>query len=281
MQCRNTTTRASRTRTAIRAASLLAAVVLPAFTVRAQAIPDIPSLLKDVEAHQSAMEKLRENYTYSQETVTQELNKDGSVKKTDSEDDDVFFVNTHEIDRIVRKNGKPLSLDEEKKEQARVTAAVEKASKTPSGPPAGGDSISVSRMLQIMQTSQPRRTTLDGRPTIAFDFTGDPHAKTHGRMEGASKKLTGTVWIDEQDRQVRRMTALFDDNFNIGFGLFTLGKGSSFTFDQKLVNNELWLPISSHIHILGKAIAFLSYRGEIQITDSNYKRFQASANQAP
>lgn len=257
------------------------AMALATLTAQAQAMPDIPSLLKDVEAHQAAMEKLRENYTYSEQTVTQELNKDGSVKKTDSEEDDVFFVNTHEIDRVVRKNGKPLSPDEEKKEQSKVMAAAEKAAKTPPGARAGGDNITVSRMLEIMKTSQPRRTTLDNRPTIAFDFTGDPHAKTHGRMEGASKKLTGTLWIDEQDRQVRRMTALFDDNFNIGFGLFTLAKGSSFTFDQRLVNSELWLPISAHVHVIGKAIAFFSYRGEIQITDGNYKRYHASATQVP
>jgi len=100
-------------------------------------------------------------------------------------------------------------------------------------------------MLQIMKTSPARRATLDGRGMIFFDFTGDPHAKTNGLAEDASKKITGTVWVGEGDRQARRLIAVFHDNFSVGFGLAAVAKGSSFTFDQKLVNNELWLPTST------------------------------------
>ncbi len=96
-----------------------------------------------------------------------------------------------------------------------------------------------------MKTSPARRATLDGRGMIFFDFTGDPHAKTNGLAEDASKKITGTVWVGEGDRQARRLIAVFHDNFSVGFGLAAVAKGSSFTFDQKLVNNELWLPTST------------------------------------
>jgi hypothetical protein len=257
---------------------LLVLIELPGSAQQgASAIPDVPALLHSVEAHQAQLEKTRENYTYLEQTVINELNKDGSTKKTETEDDEVFYVNTHEIDRKVKKNGKELSASDQDKETKRVTKEVEKAQKTPPGQPENGDTISVGRMLQIMKYSAAHREMVDNRSTIIFDYTGDPHADTHGRAENASKKLAGTVWIDERDMQVRRLTARFDGDFHMGFGLLTLVKGSSFTFDQKLVNNELWLPVTAHVHAVAKAIGLLGYRAEIQVEDSNYQRFHVEA----
>jgi hypothetical protein len=128
-----------------------------------------------------------------------------------------------------------------------------------------------------MKYSPPRRETLDGRGTIVFDFTGDPHANTHGRAEDASKKMAGTIWIDEHDREVRRVTAQLEDNFHVGFGLFKLAKGSSFTFEQKLINNELWLPTAAHVHIVARALGVMGYRGEIQVEDSKFQRFHTDS----
>lgn len=243
-------------------------------------LPDVATLLRDVQAHQKQMEATRENYTYLEKTTTVELNKDGSPKKTDTEEAEVFYVNTHEIDRKVSKNGKPLSPSEQQKETAQVTKQVEKAQKTPPGHSTNDDEISVGRMLQIMKYSTPRREMLDGRSTIAFDYIGDPHASTHGMAENASKKLAGTVWIDERDREVRRLTARFDGDFHMGFGLFNLTKGSSFAFEQKLVNNELWLPVQAHVHIVAKAVGLFGYRGEIEQQDTNYQRFHAAAEES-
>jgi hypothetical protein len=244
-------------------------------------LPDVPTLMKQVEEHQHKLDKIREDYTYHETVVTHELDKKGNIKKNESEEHYVFFVNGHEIDRKVKKNGKDLSEDDQKKEQERVEKEVEKASKTPPGQSLDKDEVSISRLLEIMKVSNPRREEMDNRSVIAFDFTGDPHAKTHGMAENASKKLSGTIWVDESDRQVRRMIARFDDNFHLGFGLLSVGKGSTFTFDQKLINNELWLPTDAQIHIIAHAIGILGWRGDIAITDNDYKKFHADAEQQP
>src|SRR5277367_2775165 len=244
-------------------------------------LPDVPTLMKQVEDHQHKLDEVRENYTYHETVITHELDKNGNIKKNESEENNVFFVNGHEIQRKTKKNGKELSADEQKKEQEHVVKEVEKASKTPPGQSMDKDEVSVSRLLQIMKVSNPRREQMDGRSVIAFDFTGDPHAKTHGIAENASKKLSGTIWIDESDRQVRRMIARFDDNFHLGFGLFSVGKGSTFTFDQKLVNNELWLPTGAQAHVVAHAIGIIGWRGDIAVTDNDYQKFHADAVQQP
>ena len=245
------------------------------------AIPDAATLMKQVEEHQRKLDQTRENYTYREIVVIHQLDKNGKLKKTESEEDEVFFVNSHEIDRKVRKDGKDLSPDEQKKEMEHVMKEVDKAQKTPPGRSVDKHEVSVSKLLTIMKVSNPRRQMLDGRSTFAFDFVGDPHAQTHGMAEDASKKLSGTIWIDEQDREVRRLIARFDDNFRLGFGLFSVGKGSNFTFDQKLVNNELWLPTSGQAHVVAHAVGIIGYRADISVTDDHYQVFHAEAQQQP
>jgi hypothetical protein len=236
-------------------------------------IPDAATLLKQVAAHQRQLDKTRENYTWRETIVTRMLDKKGNVKKTESEADDIFFVNTHEIRRTVEKDGKELSPDEQKKEQDRVMKAIEKAQKTPPGQFLNKNTVSITQILSMMKASRPRHEEMDGRSDIAFDFTGDPHANTHGIAEDASKKMSGTICIDEQDREVRRLIARFDDNFHLGFGLFSVGKGSNFTFNQKLVNDELWLPVDAQAHVVAHAIGLIGYRADVSVTDSNYQRF--------
>ncbi len=261
---------------------VFASVATAAFAQTAQApLPDVSTLMKQVEEHQHKLDQVRENYTYHEVVVTHELDKNGNVKKNESEENNVFFVNGHEIQRKMKKNGKELSADEQKKEQEHVEKDVEKATKTPPGQSLDKNEVSVTRLLQIMKVSNPRREQMDGRSVIAFDFVGDPHAKTHGMAEDASKKLSGTLWVDENDRQVRRMIARFDDNFHLGFGLFSVGKGSAFTFDQKLVNNELWLPTNAQAHVIAHAIGIIGWRGDIAVTDNDYQKFHADATQQP
>ncbi len=267
----------------MRAAALFFALLCAApFAFAAQGsapLPDAPSLFRDVVAHQQKLEKTRESYTYLRHTATNEVDKNGRVKKTDTREAEVFYVNSHEIERTVRRNGKPLSSGETDKENDRVKKEIEKAENTPPYTAINENTVSIGRMLQIMKISAPRRETMDNRPMIVYNFTGDPHAKTHGRAEDASKKIAGTLWIDEGDHQVRRLVASFDGDYSIGFGLFVLAKGSSFSFDQKLINNELWLPTDAHVHVVGKALGFVGYRAEIQITDGNYQRFHTAAEQ--
>jgi hypothetical protein len=245
-------------------------------------IPDIPTLMQQVQAHQRELDKVRENYTFREVQQTDDLDSSGHVKKTETEENEIFFVNGHHIQRLVKKNGKELSPGEQKKEQDRVTKEVEKAQKLDPSKSMEGGEISVSKILSIMKVSNPRRVSLNGRDTIAFDFIGDPHAQTHGMAEDASKKLAGTLWIDEKDRQVAKLTVHFDDNFHVGGGLVAnIQAGSSFQFEQAKINNELWLPTGGDAHLQARVLLVKGYRQNIHFQDSDFQRFHTDASQQP
>jgi hypothetical protein len=240
------------------------------------AIPDIRQLMVQVMDHQKQLEKVRENYTYHSSNSVQDIDSGGKVTKTEIEDSEVFFINSHRIERTVGKDGKPLSDHDQQKEQERVNKLVEKAQKTPSGTPLEGhdEPISITHLLDIMEVSNPRREMFRGRSTIIFDFAGKHDAKTHGLAEDASKKIAGTLWVDEKDREVARMEAHFTDNFHVGGGLLAnVQKGSSFYFDQAPVNGEIWFPTQAEGHVEARVLLLKGIRQHVVEHDSKYERF--------
>jgi hypothetical protein len=245
------------------------------------ALPDAATMLREVEAHQKQLDKVREDYTFRAVQTTRWLDSGGNTKKVETEEHEVFFVNGERVQKLVRKDGKDLTPDQARKEQDRVNKEVIKITKPGYSNP-DKDEITVSRLLQIVTFSRPRRVGLNGRDTIAFEFAGDPHAKTHGRGEDALKKVSGTIWIDEADREVSRMSATLDENYHVGFGLLaSVAKGSNMVFDQALIRNEAWLPTAIALHLQARALLVAGFRAEIDIRFDEYKKFQTDAVQQP
>jgi hypothetical protein len=250
-------------------------------TSEPSALPDAATILREVEAHQKQLDKMREDYTFRALQTTRQLDSHGNIKKIETEEHEVFFVNGQQVEKLVRKDGKELTPEQARKEQDRVNKEVLKLSK-PGYKNPDKDEVTVSRLLQIVTFSRPRRVALNGRGTLAFDFAGDPHAKTHGRGEDALKKVNGTIWIDEADREVSRMSATLDENYHIGFGLLaSVAKGSNVVFDQALVRNEAWLPTAIAVHLEARALLVAGFRADIDIRFDQYKKFQTDAQQQP
>lgn len=261
-------------------AMLLMSAAARAQSASSQPLPDIAKLMHEVIDHQKKLEKVREAYTYSSFQTVQTIDANGRVTKTETSETEDFFVNGHFIERTVKKNGKPLYEHDQQKETERLTKLVEKAEKTPSGQPLEGPTISITRVLEIMQSKNPRREMFRGRPAIVFDFVGRKDAKTHGLAEDASKKLQGTIWVDEADREVAHLDVSFDDNFHVAGGLVAnVQKGSNFHFDQAPVEGELWLPTAGEGTIQVRILLLKNMRNHFTERDYDYKVFRVDAQQ--
>jgi hypothetical protein len=120
----------------------------------------------------------------------------------------------------------------------------------------------------------PRRERFRGQDVLVFDFEPNPEYKPKNLEERVVKELAGVVWIDEKAKDVVRLEAYFVGDVHIGGGvLANLQKGTSFTFEQAFVNNEVWLPTYVEAHI---GVRFLLVKGlKMNVTTrySDYKRF--------
>ena len=80
-------------------------------------LPDVRALILEVQAHQRQLDKVRESYTYTSLQTTQDIDSGGQVKKTETEEHEDFFVNSHIVERTVKRDGKPLCDHDEQKDQ--------------------------------------------------------------------------------------------------------------------------------------------------------------------
>jgi hypothetical protein len=255
-----------------------------------KALPDIAGLMYEVEAHQKASETIQKDYLYHSAETQQERDGNGAVKKTMTKEYDVFWVSGVPVRRLTRKDGKDLTPDEQKKESEHIDKEVakarekkEKAESQGNGTNArGGDEITVSRFLELGSFTNARRTQLDGRDTIMVDYAGNPKAKTHNRGEDVVRDLVGTIWIDEQDRVIRKTEGHFLNAFKIGGGLVVnIRKDTSFGLDQKKVNDEVWLPARIEAQGAARALLLFSFNGSVSVRMSDYRKFKATSTILP
>jgi hypothetical protein len=253
-------------------------------------LPDIPTLMREVEAHQKAAEAIQKDYLYHEVQTAHKTDGQGNVKKADIREFDVFWIEGVPVRRMTKKNGKELTAEEEKKESDRIDKEVAKAKERRAKADAEGkktdlrghEEITVSRILELGSFTNGRRVMLNGRNTSAVDYARDPKAKIQNRAEGVVRDLVGTVWVDEDDQMLVKAEGHFVNDFKIGAGLVVnIQKGTSFAMQMKKVNGEVWLPEVMSGHGEMRALLFFSFHGDGQIVDSDYRKFKATSTILP
>ena len=253
-------------------------------------LPDIATLMHEVEQHERLAEAVEKEYTYRTDTRLERLDKHGQVKSVDTRVTSVFFLRGIPVQKTLEHNGKPLTPAEQKKEDESIDHEVEHAEArlakaASSGKPtdaSGNDVVTVSRLLELGQFTNPRRVQIGGRDTIEIDFAGDPNAKTHNPAETVIHDMAGTLWIDEQDRALQHLEGRFVNTFKIGGGILAdISKGTSFTASNVRINNEVWLPadIEAHGHI--RFLVFFNIDGNFSLRTSDYRKFKVTSTILP
>ncbi|MFN7930637.1 MAG: hypothetical protein U0Y68_22485 [Blastocatellia bacterium] len=251
-------------------------------------MPDVQALLKAVDENEERVEKLLDNYGYTETTTKREINKDGTAKES-SETEDVSFYKGRRIRRLIAKNGQPLSAKEQADELREVEKRIKKIEnqladeakgKKSSDADRPGDDDRKFSLVSLFRGSRfvnPRRERFRGREVIVFDFEPNPNYKGGKGIEKFGSGQAGAVWIDPKDKQVVRVESRFIKSLGIGGGLIgSLKEGSTFMLEAALVNDELWLPAVIEINVSVRAlIVGLSFNQSIRYSD--YKRFNVDA----
>ena len=253
-------------------------------------LPDARALLLDVERNDKRLEVLRRDYTYHVHMQQQQLNKDGTAKKTEITDSESLTTDGVRVNRVVARDGVPLTPDEQAKENERVDKDVARAKERVSKAASKGEEtddrgdtvLSAGRILELGKFSNERRVLWHGRPTIVLDYAGDPGAKTHSAVENVVKDLVGTVWVDEADHVLVRGEGHFLNDFKIGGGLLAdVRKGSSFDFEATRVEDGAWLPATINGQGSVRVLLLAGFNGRMNLATSNYKRYRTSSRILP
>jgi hypothetical protein len=256
-------------------------------------LPDIRTLLTQLQQNEDKVEQMLDSYSYVQKSTKRELGKDGILRETASETRQLSFYKGFRISRAIEKNGKPLSekdqVGEDKNAEKRVEEIekiIAKREKTEmkDGPPReDGPRVSIAELLRASNLVNPRREIFRGRSVLVFDFEPNPsfdykNAKSMLKFFG---KTAGVMWIDEQDKQVARLEAYLADSFNVGGGVLAkLRKGASFVLEQQRVNDEIWLPSVADINLSVRVLLVKGIDVNQRIESYDYRKFKTEVKDA-
>ncbi len=245
-------------------------------------LPKMEDLIARVKAHQTASEELRKSYTYKQTVVADEFDSHGNKKGTHTDEFQEWMVKDVSLRQHLAHDGKPLPPDQAQKEQARVDKEIAAIKDGSYKKPGRNVTIGVTNLLKVATFSNERRVMVDGRPTIQFDYRGDPDAKAADMGQQVMKRLTGELWIDEDDAAIARLQGKLSENFHVAGGLLVNVKAGSF-FDLKTgrVNGEIWFLQHMQAHADGRFLLFKGFDGDANITFSDYRKMKTSVTILP
>ena len=242
-------------------------------------LPDIKQLLGDVQENQKQLESLVDQYSCTEDEEVREFDKDGTVKKTIAKEYMDFYLGGQLVRREVKKDGKPLTADQQKKEDGRIEKRIREYDQKKA---AGGEDatskkekIDVSTFLRISNFTHPRWEEFRRQEVIVFDFAPNPAYKPRNRTEDLLHKLVGTLWVDDQARQVVRLEAHLSDSYKLAGGLLaSIRKGSSLVMEQSQTHDEVWLPSYVEAHFSARLLLVSSALGDYTSKFSDYKKFR-------
>jgi len=258
------------------------------FPIKAQVkLPDLKQLFQEIDANQKQIDKIKENYAGTQVEEETEYDKNGKVTKKEVNEYTFFYLNGDEITTLVKKDGKPLNEEEQRKENEKTSKRIEgaqkqgkkKEEKEAKAKEKGKDSKDedepgIEMFLRVSQFVNPRRERFRGQDTLVFDFEPNPEYKPKNMAEKVVKELAGVIWIDEKAKDVVRLEAYFVGDVHLGAGLLAnVQKGTGFVFEQAYLNNEVWLPTYLEAHIGARLLLVKGIRMSVIQRNSDYKRF--------
>jgi hypothetical protein len=258
-------------------------------------LPDILSLIKEVGQNEDKTEQIRENYTYTENVTKRSLDSKGQLRETETETRELTFYKGYRIRRLIAKNGKPLTADQEADENKRVEKQIREIEKKEAererkkAQASAGENPeeedfdrnrrpSITDILRASKLVNPRRERYRNRDVIVFDYEPMPGYKPQKDIEKIYGKMAGALWVDVADKQVARVEARLVEPYKIGGGLLaSLKEGGSFVIEQDRVNNEIWLPTRADLNLSIKVLLVKGIDFNVAIAYGDYKRFNVEA----
>jgi hypothetical protein len=250
-------------------------------------LPDLRGLFKEIDANQKAIDKVKEDYAGTSVEEETEYDSNGAAKKRTVTESTFFYADGEEISTVTKRDGKPVSEGEAKKETEKAQKRVDEIQKRQAKKDAkeeGKDQkdksdVGVEKFLRACEFVNPRRERYRGRDVLVFDFEANPEYKPRNLVERMVQKLAGTIWVDEKALDVVRLEGYFAGDAKIAGGMLaTVQKGSRFVFEQEYVNNEVWLSTLQEVDIGARALLVKGVRGSDVTHYFDYKKYHVATS---
>ncbi len=241
---------------------------------------------KSVELDQANWLTMK-NYTWTAKETNKSLDSNGKVKSEKSERWETVILYGEPFRRMLERNGKSLTPEEQRKEQEKLDKSTAKFANE-------SDSEREKRLAKQEREREKDREFLREVPDM-FNFRIERSDKVDGRdvwvisanpkpnytpKRSDAKpllKVKGELWIDKAEYQWVRLEAETIDTISFGLFLVRLSPGSKLIFEQSRVNDEVWMPKREWVRGGARLGLIKKVSMEQEVTWSNFRKFSADS----
>ena len=241
---------------------------------------------RSIERSRGAWQALRD-YTFIQTTENRRKDGDGKVTKTESETEEVLIIEGQPFTRVIARNGKPLSGEEQRKERERMDAEIKKRlGETPEQRAGRLKAYEEDRMRRGAILDEIPKAfdfklagseIVDGRPVYVVEAYPKPGYHGLHKYSKYLPKLKGKLWIDKEDYHWAKLEAESIDTVSVGWILARIQEGSKLVLLQKHVGPDTWFPQRVSLDATLRILLVKRMGMEVITQFSDYKKFQADS----
>jgi hypothetical protein len=115
---------------------------------------------------------------------------------------------------------------------------------------------------------------IDGEKVIVLWISPRKQAQPRTREGRYMTKFAGRIWVVEADGQIVKVDLTAFDDISVGAGIVgRVHQGARLEFVRRQVNDEAWLPASSHITAKGKTLMFRPFVVDLRTDYRDYRKF--------
>src|SRR5258708_4180855 len=241
---------------------------------------------RSVELDQANWLRMKD-YTWTAQETDRHLDSNAKVQSIESKRWETTILYGEPFRRLLARNGKPLSAEEQGKEQLgrdKEPAKFEQETldeRTRRLAKLEKDRAKEREFLReipdVYNFRIVRDDQVDGHAVWVIAATPKPGYTPRHSDAKPLTKIKGELWVDKAEFQWVRLEAETIDTISFGWILARLNPGSRLVFEQTRVNNDLWLPKRELVRGSGRVALLKKIALEQEVTWSNYHKFQADS----
>src|SRR5260370_459391 len=224
------------------------------------------------------------DYTYQERTEFRQYAKDGKLSGKRNETHEILILGQRPYERLIARNGQPLSEDETRKERQKLNREAAKREHESGAQRAKYEEKRSEERQFIREIPDAFTFRLDGAETVsnqpAWVIVAEPKSGYRAVHSDAKifSKVRARIWIEQATYHWVKLEALVLETLWFRSGVIRVAPGGTLNFQQTRVNDEIWLPSSILVRADARVALVKKVRAEFDIRYSGYQKFQSDSH---
>lgn len=236
---------------------------------------------------EAAFDKIARQYTFLQRIEQRDIGDSGKIARRRTKTYDVTLLEGSPYSRLIAREDRPLSADEEKEERRKLERSIQERRRETERArikrvsewqqKRDDDRKQFSEIVDAFKFQITGEEAINGQSCWVIEATPSPEYRPHGGMSRVFPKIRGRMWISKANYGWARVEAETLDTITYGGFLARLHKGMRFFMEQEHVNGEVWMPKHITVDYSARVLLVKRLRGQADVTYRDFRKFQANS----